>query len=81
VKIKRTCEACPSQVEIERDDGEFVYARYRHGLFAFGVGATIDEAWHESFQSPALRITDEDDGFMTTSLMLGLLEHFDVIDL
>ena len=42
--IEMTCGACPTQWEGTTTDGQYVYIRYRHGMFQVGIGATDDDA-------------------------------------
>lgn len=36
-KIEQTCYACPSQWEIDLEDGRHIYVRYRWGTLSFDV--------------------------------------------
>lgn len=44
LRLKKTCEACPSQWEGELEDGRFIYIRFRWGNLGFGIGETIKDA-------------------------------------
>lgn len=44
MKVTKTCEAMPAQWEGTTEDGQVVYARYRHGHLRVGLGKTLREA-------------------------------------
>jgi hypothetical protein len=61
--------ACPTQLEAELENGQFLYARYRHGMFAFGIGKSVNEAIDVCWNN-AVRIGDMYDGFMSLEDMI-----------
>ncbi len=83
VSLRRTCTACPSQWEGLLDNDDYLYVRYRHGIFSAGTGNTIDAAvgnqnvHYRDYAEPL-------DGYMTNITMMnklkaaGLLFHPDV---
>ena len=61
--------ACPTQLEAELEGGQFLYARYRHGVFAFGIGKSINEAIDVCWDNK-VRIGDSLDGSMSLEDMI-----------
>lgn len=57
MKLTETCVACPKQWEGHKDDGTFIYIRYRHGSFRIDEGE-VGNTVHQEF------IGHELDGFM-----------------
>lgn len=69
VSLKMTCSACPSQWEGELEDGNWIYARYRHGYLSIETGPTAEEAVCGELIFAA-EIGDQYDGDMGTQEML-----------
>ena len=42
--LKCTCWPCPSQWEARKEDGRFVYVRYRWGELGMGIGGNLRKA-------------------------------------
>jgi hypothetical protein len=72
--VTMTCEAAPSQWDIELEDGRYVYARYRWGNLGFGIGKTPQEA--VSNYNYGKRLGGEYDGVLSTDEMLPHLHKF-----
>lgn len=67
VALRTTSLACPSQWEGVLEDGQVVYARYRHGGLSVGLGDDIREAICNGKSDQALyaaSVGDGLDGFM-----------------
>ncbi len=84
VSLRRTCPACPSQWEGLLDNDDYLYVRYRHGVFTAGHGDTIDAAVANTNCIYTADYGDSLDGYMTNITMMnklkaaGLLFHPDV---
>lgn len=50
--LKRTCHACPVQIEGPLADGRYLYFRERWGEWAIGVGENEDDALYISAYKP-----------------------------
>lgn len=70
VRLKKTCESCPSQWEGELDNGRFLYARYRHGCLTWGFGETPRDAVSLSMEMPGLELGEPLDGELSTQAMM-----------
>lgn len=66
-ECKRTCNACPSQWEGKLEDGRSFYARYRHGIFRYGVANPGEDPVEVSFSNSDKTTIDPEGwgGFLT----------------
>lgn len=74
--ITKTCDACPSQWDIELEDGTFVYVRFRYGSLFYGTsGRSARDAvgFQKHVQLPFK--TGPLDGFLSTARMLRVLSE------
>lgn len=62
MKLTETCVACPKQWEGYKDDGTFIYIRYRHGSFRIDEGE-VGNAIHQEYIGHELAGSMEDDEF------------------
>lgn len=49
ISLIRTSAGCPSQWEERCDNGEYFYARYRHGELRAATGGSLDQALDNAF--------------------------------
>ncbi len=62
--IEQTCFACPSQWEIELEDGRCIYARNRHGVLTAEISREPSEDIQDALNGPIIlnENTTSDDG-------------------
>jgi len=73
-RFKRTSLACPSQWEIELQDGRWMYVHYRHGRLEATIGGTFVEALRAQLDKGGAFskvVGKPDDGHMSNSEMAG----------
>lgn len=70
-KMERTSTGFPAQWEGQLENGQYIYIRYRWGLFTLGIGDTIDDAVLNTifrFETP------HKTGVMSESTMMTIIE-------
>jgi len=76
IKLWKTCFACPAQWEGKLDNGQYVYIRYRWGIFRVGIADCINDAINNSVCIE--EIGSQLDGFMETKQMLKLVRKINI---
>lgn len=77
VSIKRTSYMCPSQWEVEIEDGSSIFAYLRNGIFYAYHADTIEEAINEQGNKlyPNSYLLEGLDGFMSPDIFVEILEQ------
>lgn len=73
-RITKTCDACPSQWEIEMNDKTIIYVRYRWGHIGIGRGKTLHEAVNN--RTYLVTLGDGLDGTLDEKIMFKHLKKF-----
>ena len=78
IKVKRTCDFCPSQWEGTTDNGKTAYLRYRWGKLWLGIGKNLNEA----IKNQTLLYDSEDswDGYLSNEEMVKIVKKQTNID-